>query len=59
MNIDKSLKEVWDWKEKIDQETKNMSMEEKVKIINENALKTSQMYGLNLKVVNKQELIIV
>ena len=52
MKIDKSLEEVWTWKEKIYQETQNMSMEERVKKIKENALRINQRYGLNLKIVN-------
>jgi hypothetical protein len=52
MKIDKSLEEVWTWKEKIYQETKDMSMEERVKRIKENALRISQKYGLDLKIVD-------
>lgn len=54
MKADKSLEEVWMWKEKIYQETRNMSMEERVKKIKENALRLSQRYGLNLKIVDGQ-----
>ncbi len=52
MKIDKALEEVWAWKEKIYQETKDMTMEDRVKIIKENAVKINQRYGLNLKMVS-------
>jgi len=54
MQTDKSLEEVWKWKEKIYQETKGMSMEERVRRIKENASRISQRYGLNLKIVNRR-----
>lgn len=52
MKIDKSLEEVWRWKEEIYQETKDMSMEERVKKIKENTIRISQKYGLDLKIVD-------
>lgn len=52
MRIDKSLEEVWQWKEKIYQETKDISMEERVRRIKENASRIDQKYGLGLKIVN-------
>jgi len=58
MKADKSLEEVWIWKEKIYQETKDMSMEERVKRIKENALRLMQRYGLNLKIADGRSLII-
>jgi len=58
MKADKSLEEVWIWKEKIYQETKDMSMEERVKRIKENALRLIQRYGLNLKIADGRSLII-
>lgn len=51
MKIDKSLEEVWKWKDEIYEETKSMSMEERVKNIKENAKTIDQKYELNLKVV--------
>jgi len=54
MKTDKSLEEVWNWKEKIYQETKDMSMEERVKRIKENASRINQRYGLNLKIMNRR-----
>lgn len=52
MKTDKSLEEVWRWKEKIYKETKDMSMEERVRRIKENASRINQKYGLELKSVN-------
>lgn len=54
MKTDKSLEEVWNWKEEIYQETKDMSMEEKVRRIKENASKIDKEYKLDLKVVSKR-----
>lgn len=51
MKIDKSLEEVWKWKEKNYEETKNMSIEEIIEKIKNNAQKISQKYGLNLKII--------
>jgi len=53
MKADKSLEEVWKWKEEIYNETKHMTMEERVKKIKADALKIIQEYGLNLKTVSK------
>jgi len=54
MRIDRSLEEVWAWKEKIYQETKGMTMEERVRRIKENASRINQKYGLDLKTVSIQ-----
>lgn len=54
MKVDKSLEEVWSWKEKIYQETKGMSLEDIARKIKENASKINQRYGLNLKIVNRR-----
>ena len=51
MKIDKSLEEVWSWKEKIYLETKGMSMEDRVKKIKENASRINQRYKLNLEII--------
>lgn len=55
MKIDKALEEVWAWKETIYQETKDMTMEDKVKTIKENAVEINQRYGLNLKMVSGEK----
>jgi len=54
MKADKSLEEVWNWKEQIYQETKDMSMEERVRRIKENASRINQRYELNLKIMNRR-----
>ena len=51
MKIDKALEEVWAWKETIYQETKDMTMEDRVKTIKEKAVEINQRYGLNLRIV--------
>ena len=53
MKADKSLEEVWKWKEKVYNETKGMSVEEQVNAIKANAQKAIKKYGLNLEVVGK------
>lgn len=47
MKIDKALEEVWAWKKTIYQETKDMTMEDRVKTIKENAVKINQRYGMD------------
>ena len=53
MKADKSLEEVWKWKEKVYDETKGMSVEEYVNAIKANASNAIKKYGLNLEVVSK------
>ena len=55
MKIDKSLKEVWEWKKRIYQETKDISMEENIKRIKKNASKMKQKYRFALKTVTLQK----
>lgn len=56
MKTDKSLEEVWKWKDKVYEETKSMSMEERVKKIKESAKKINEKYGLDLKKANEQKI---
>jgi len=56
MKIDKSLEEVWSWKEKIYLETKGMSMEDRVKKIKENASRINQRYKLNLEIIKNAKI---
>lgn len=49
MKIDKSLQEVWDWKDKVYQETKHLSMKESVMNIRKGAEQFCKKYGLKLK----------
>ena len=51
MKTENSLMEVWSWKEKIYQETKEMTMEERVEKIKAEAAELNRKYGLNLKLV--------
>ena len=48
MKIDKSLEEVWEWKNKIYDKTKNMSVDKRVELIKKNTKKTNLKYGLKL-----------
>ena len=49
MKFDKSLQEVWDWKEKVYQDTKDFSIKELLKNIHDGAEAIRQKYGLKLK----------
>ncbi len=49
MKVDKSLQEVWDWKDKVYQETKNLSVREASKKIHEDVGQIKKKYGLKLK----------
>lgn len=48
MKIDKSLQEVWDWKEAIYEETRHMTMHERVEYIRKGADEACKKYNLNL-----------
>jgi len=49
MKVDKSLQEVWDWKDKVYQETKDFSMKETADHIHKGAEQLCKRYGLKLK----------
>lgn len=49
MKIDRSLQEVWDWKDNIYQETKHFSMKEAAQKIHEDAEQIKKKYGLKLR----------
>lgn len=49
MKIDKSLQEVWDWKDSIYEETKHMTMHERVEYIKKGADEAHKKYKLNLR----------
>ncbi|MBU2574488.1 MAG: hypothetical protein KKH28_10470 [Elusimicrobia bacterium] len=49
MKVDKSLQEVWDWKNKVYEETKHLSMRETVDNIRAGAGDFCKKYGLKLK----------
>lgn len=52
MKIDKSLQEVWDWKDKVYQETETLSVKEAGKKISEDVREISKKYKLNLRKLN-------
>ena len=49
MKVDKALKEVWDWKDAIYEETKHLSMHERVKHIRKGADALRKKYKLKFK----------
>ncbi len=49
MKADKSLQEVWDWKDQVYQETKDLSMKETVKNIRKGAEEFFKKYSLHFK----------
>jgi len=52
MKIDKSLEEVWRWKEEINEETKGMTLKQRVNYINKTAETFCKKHNLRLKKVN-------
>ena len=49
MKVDKSLQDVWDWKDEIYQETKDFSMKETVEHIHKGSEEFCKKYGLKFK----------
>ena len=49
MKVDKSLQEVWDWKDKVYQQTKHLSIRETAEYIHKGAEELCKKYGLKLK----------
>ncbi len=49
MKVDKSLQEVWDWKEKVYEETKGLSTKEKIVSFRKTSEDFCKKYGLKLK----------
>ncbi|MEW6608890.1 MAG: hypothetical protein AB1414_15835 [bacterium] len=49
MKVDKSLQEVWNWKEKVYEEMKGLSTKEKIVSFKKSAENFSMKYGLKLK----------
>lgn len=54
MKVDKSLQEVWDWKDKVYQETKDLSMKETVEHIRRGAEEFCRKYGLRFRTLHHQ-----
>lgn len=55
MKVDKSLQEVWDWKEKVYEEMKNLSTKEKIASFRKASKDFCKKYGLNLKTLHPSE----
>lgn len=49
MKIDKSLQEVWDWKDTVYEETKNMTVKERNAYSRKNLEALRKKYNLNLR----------
>ena len=52
MKVDKSLQEVWDWKDSVYQQTKHLSAREAADKIHEDAQQIKKKYGLKLKTLH-------
>ena len=51
--VDKSLLEVWEWKDKVYEEMKDLNAEEYVERVKADAKKFAEKYGLKLRRVTK------
>ncbi|MFH0926628.1 MAG: hypothetical protein V1872_13520 [bacterium] len=49
MKVDRSLQEVWDWKEDVYEETKGLSIKEKIISFKKTSEEFCKKYGLKLK----------
>lgn len=49
MKVDKSLQEVWEWKEKVYEETRNLSTKEKIVNFKKTSEDFCKKYGLKFK----------
>lgn len=49
MKVDRSLQEVWDWKDKVYKETKSLSIRETARKIHEDVQEIKKKYCLKLK----------
>jgi len=49
MKVDKSLQEVWEWKEKVYQETKNLSVKETAEKMRRETEELTKKYNLQFK----------
>jgi len=55
MKVDKSLQEVWDWKEKVYEETKGLSAEERIASFRKASENFCEKYGLKLKKLHSSQ----
>ncbi len=54
MKVDKSLEEVWEWKDKVYQETKGLSMQEFVENIRRGADEFCKKYDLHFRILRHE-----
>jgi hypothetical protein len=52
MKVDKSLQEVWDWKEKVYEEMRGLSIEERITSFRKTSEDFCKKYGLKLKTLH-------
>lgn len=52
MKVDKSLQEVWEWKEKVYEETRGLSTKEKIANFKKTSEDFCKKYGLKLKTLH-------
>ena len=55
MKVDKSLQEVWDWKEKVYEEMNGLSIEERIASFRKASEDFCKKYGLRLKAFHPSE----
>ena len=55
MKVDKSLQEVWDWKEKVYEEMRGFSVKEKIASFRKASEDFCKKYGLKLKTFHPAE----
>jgi len=55
MKIDRSLQEVWEWKDKCYEEYKDKTSGEMLELINKNAEEFKKKYNIKLPVINSPE----
>ncbi len=55
MKVDKSLQEVWDWKEKVYEEIKGLSTKEKIANFRKTSEDFCKKYGLKLKTLHPSQ----
>lgn len=55
MKIDKSLQEVWEWKNKCYEEYKDKTWEERIELMNKNVEELEKKYSLKFRVAGSPE----
>jgi hypothetical protein len=54
MNYGKALEEVWQWRDAVEKKLEGMDENEQVRVINEDARKLCQKYGIKYKVKRRE-----